>query len=395
MSTPGPQPTGTPGPSTTTSATPPAGPPATTSKATATTTSPATPSTTSTPRFLRVARAAAAAAALLTGVAATGTFSTGGINATPNVIAGEWTAAEQAGVRVAEADLLAATRLAAEDPQQDVEAYDAAVGQASRDLGRMGDPSGDAASDWSAAVLGAERAVAVVAEEGSASDELYAPSSALARAAAAQSDVVAERHADDLLTGSRSMLTAIVGTLGTLVLAALLVRLALRTRRILNVPLLAATLITGGLTYLSVNPSALPLDYDQRVTGTTDTAQALQTVYQARQAQQAQALGVGEDADAAAATATSALERLDDDDLVQAWDRVSAAAADPEGVAASQQDFDAVREELDAMFADRVGRVAGEVSAPAVITSGMALLLGLAGAWLAWAGVSQRLRDYR
>lgn len=366
---------------------------ATTTTVTPTRHAAATPS--STPRLLRISRGVAAAAALLTGVTATGTFSADGVNATANVVAQQWTAAERAGVEIAHAGLLGAERVAADDPEEAREAYDTLVSEVSRDLGSMGDSSGEAATAWSTFVTGAERAAAAArAGEGSAAED-YAGAADSARAATDRADAVADQHADDLRTGSRSTLTSVVGTLSTLVLLALLALLALRTRRILNVPLLVATLITAGLTYVSVNPGALPLSYDQRVAQTQETAGALQQVYEARAAQQLAALGVGADVEAQIEQAGDAVAAQDRQEWVDAWAAVASAPTDEAGLAQSQDAFDQLTEaqtsDLDGQFA----AVSQEIGSPALVTSGVALLLGLVAAALAWAGVTQRLRDYR
>ncbi|WP_298885554.1 hypothetical protein [uncultured Serinicoccus sp.] len=343
--------------------------------------------TSSTPRLLRLARAGAAAAALLTGVVATGTFSTDGLNATPNVVADQWAAAEQARVDIPRADLLAAQRVtdpAAAD-QDGLEAYDEVLRAAATDLSRMGDDAGAAAGDWSAFVTGVERASA------QESTETYASASASAAAATEEVAEVADARADALLTGSRSVLTTVVGTLGVVVLVGIMVWLALRTRRIVNLPLTGAALITAGLTWLSVNPGALPLDYDQYVEDTSASTTALQEVYQARTAQVAAAGGVDVDAQEQVTEATEALEGLDDPDLEQAWSEV-ASGEDPSASADAYA-------QVESALADRVGddlaRVDPGVGAPAALTAAGALLLGIVAAGLAWTGVTQRLRDYR
>ncbi|GAA4872039.1 hypothetical protein [Serinicoccus chungangensis] len=343
--------------------------------------------TSSTPRLLRLARAGAAAAALLTGVVATGTFSTDGLNATPNVVADQWAAAEQARVDIPRADLLAAQRVT--DPaaagEQGLETYDEVLRAAATDLSRTGDDAGGAAGDWSTFVTGVERAVA------QESTETYAAASAAAASATDQVAEVADARADDLLTGSRSMLTTVVGTLGVAVLVGIMVWLALRTRRIVNVPLTGAALVTAGLTWLSVNPGALPLDYDQYVQDTRASTTALQEVYQARTAQLAAAAGVDVDAQEQVTQATQALDRVGDPALEQAWSEVAAGDDPQETTGAYAQ----VEDALAARVTDDLDRVEPGVGAPAALTAAGALLLGVVAAGLAWTGVTQRLRDYR
>lgn len=338
----------------------------------------------------------AAAAVLLTGVAATGALSSSGISATPNVIASQWAAAEQAGVEIAHADVQAAARMAPDAAQEGLEEYDSTVASASRHLSRMDDRGGEAGTQWSTFVVGVERAVATAGEDGSAAGQAYTQASGSARAATATTDQIATARADDLLSGGRSALTITVGTVATLALGGILVFLALRTRRILNIPLLLATMITAGLTYVSINPSAVPISADSQVESTVAYAGALQSVYQARQAQVAQAFSDGENWQGEAAAATEALDEVDDnEELLQEWAQVSAVAGEPAMVQSTQENFDRVEEELSAGLEDQLGRLGVEVSGPAILTSGGALLLGLGGAWLAWSGLSRRLQDYR
>lgn len=344
------------------------------------------PEPSSTPRLLRLARAGAAAAALLTGIVATGTFSTDGLNATPNVIAGEWAAAEQARVDIPRADLLAAERLTGGPDGTDLEAYDEVVRAVTVGLSRMGDGAGVAAGDWSTFVTGVERSAAESSTSG------YAEASAAAVSATEQVAAVADEHAADLLTGSRSTLTTVVGTLGVLVLVGILVWLALRTRRIVNIPLVIATLITGGLTWISVNPGSLPLDYDQYVEDTRASTRALQEVYQARTAQVSAQAGLTVDETGQVAEATDAIARLDLAEVEQAWGE-----ATDGGGADAQRDsaYERVETALTAAVREDLAQVRPGVSSPAVFTAAGALLMGLLAAGLAWAGVTQRLRDYR
>lgn len=358
----------------------------------------------STPRLLRWARGAAAGAALLTGVVATGTFDAGGLNATPNVIAQQWVAAEEAGVEMAHADLLAAQRVSGGDADPELRAsFDEAVGTVGQDLTRAagsGDPAGagagSAAGPWSTFVLASERAAA-----GSSADT-YATASEAARDAQASTDALAEQHAEDLRTGSRSTLTAVVGSLATLLLLGLMVWLALRTRRILNIPLLIATAITAGLTYISLNPSALPVDYDRRVGQASATATALQEVYQERAALHAVDLGLEDRWDAEATEAREAVRVLADGPLDSARTQLDDALGSPtdgsqadQALADSQQAFTSLEQGLRQRLEEQLGESAAAVGRPAAITSGAALLLGLVAAALAWAGISQRLKDYR
>lgn len=360
------------------------------------------PAGSSTPRLLRFARGAAAAAALLTGVVATGTFGTGGVNATPNVIAQQWVAAEEAGVEIAHADLLAAQRVSADDDALR-STYDQTVGTVAEDLTSMAGSGGAAttasaaAGPWTSFVVGTERAVA------DGSTEVYADASASARQAVTAARDLADQHAEDLRTGSRSTLTAVVGGAATLLMLGILVWLALRTRRILNVPLTVATLITAGLTYISLNPSALPVDYDQRVATASGTAQALQDVYAARQAQHATSLGLEDRWQDASEAARVSVQSLGSSGLNDQWSDVQSAGDQAaagelgvqEAISGSQEAFDGLEAALREELTGQLDESSGAVGTPAAITSGFALLLGLIAAALAWAGISQRLKDYR
>ncbi|WP_431473657.1 hypothetical protein [Ornithinimicrobium sp. W1665] len=227
----------------------------------------------------------------------------------------------------------------------------------------------------------------------------------LLRTATDSSDTTASTHAEDLATGSRSVLTGVVGTLATLLMLGVLVWLALRTRRIVNVPLLVATVMTGWLAYVSLNPSAVPVSVDGQVGGTAEVASALQEVRQARAAQYAPVLGTPDTYGTDGTEATRALAALDDRELADTWQQVDAAqedvaaAADPaaaaEVLAGTQEAWAGLEAELADRLDGRLAAATSRVGLPAVISSGLALLLGLAAAALAWAGITQRLKDYR
>lgn len=360
----------------------------------------------STPARLRIARTLATAAALLTGVVATGSFDTSGVNAPPNVIAAQWEAAERAGADTAAAQLQVARTVAeasAEVPEDqrsaDPSAFRSDVGSAAEWLAGSGVSTSGSLVDL--ALAGQDAIAAATAGEDAAA--LYESASSAAGTAIDVSDVVAEERATDLATGSRSTLTAVVGGLATLLLVGLLVWLALLTRRIVNVPLLIATAITAGLTYVSLDPSALPVNFDQQVETGSLTAQALEDVRLARVAQYEQTLGLGDAADAVE-RATSSVSALGEPDLNAAWRTVADAQEDLEAAAegagmaavlASQTGFQAAEGALAELADTRLGGSVGSVGRPALLTSGLALLLGVVAAGLAWAGVTQRLRDYR
>ncbi|OLT18291.1 hypothetical protein BJF80_15840 [Serinicoccus sp. CUA-874] len=246
----------------------------------------ARPSTT--PRLLRVLRGVAAAVALLTGVAASGTLSTDGVAATPTALAQEWTATQRASVLVAEADQALAQRVVDGDTDESRAAFERVTTEVSRELGTVRDDGG-APEAWATYLVAAERAGTSVGYSAGEGRDRYGT----ARQGAADAGQALQRVADqrvDALSGPRSELTGVLGTLATLALLGVLVVLALRTRRIVNVPVLAATAITAGLTYLSVNPGSLPVDYEAQLASPATTATALASVHEARAAQLAESV---------------------------------------------------------------------------------------------------------
>lgn len=360
----------------------------------------------STPARLRLARGLATAAALLTGVVATGTFDTSGVNPTPNVIAAQWEAGERAGTEVAASRLEVARAVAettAQVPQEertsDPGAFRARLGEAEELITRSGSPTSGSLVE--VALTGQ---TAIEASDGETAATAYQEVVGLTDVALGATDEVASDHAHDLRTGSRSALTAIVGGVATVVLGGLLVWLALLTRRIINVPLLIATAITAGLTYVSLNPSALPLDIDQRVDNASRASQALQDVRLGRAAQYAQAAGLGEGREAVE-DATSSLTVLGERGISDDWRVVFAGQADLDtagspsealtAVASTQESFAEAESALVELVDDRLSGSVGDVGRPALVTSGLALVLGLIAAGLAWTGLTQRLRDYR
>lgn len=360
----------------------------------------------STPARLRLARGLATAAALLTGVVATGTFDTSGVNPTPNVIAAQWEAGERAGTEVAASRLEVARSVAetaAEVPQDqrgaDPGAFRTHLGEAEELIARSGSPTSGSLVE--VALAGQ---AAIDAPDGEAAGTAYQEVVGLTDTALSATDEVAAGHALDLRTGSRSALTAVVGGLATVVLGAMLVWLALLTRRIVNVPLLVATAITAGLTYVSLNPSALPLDIDQRVDDASRATQALQDVRLARAEQYAQAadLGAGREAvQQATRSLTSLGNRSASDDWRQVFEGqadLDAAAGPGEALAAlaqTQESYESAESTLVALVDTRLSGSVGDVGGPALVTSGLALVLGLVAAGFAWTGLTQRLKDYR
>ncbi|RIK16223.1 MAG: hypothetical protein DCC50_05625, partial [Acidobacteria bacterium] len=359
----------------------------------------------SSPARLRLARGLATAAALLTGVVATGTFDTSGVNATPNVVAAQWQAAEQSGAELAAAELEVA-RTVAQGAAGDAASVDVgAAGDAFADrLGIAADRLSRSGVSTSAGVVDlavrGDRAVRAAADDPEAAATAYQQLSEGTRSALEVTDTVAQERAQALKTGSRSVLTSVVGSLATLLLLGVMVWLALLTRRIVNVPLLVATAITFGLTYVSLNPSALPLDLDGQVTTRSAAAEALQDVRVARAAQYAQVIGQGS-ADDAVVAATDALRQVRDRGLSEQWAQLYRAQQDvasADGAAARLAAVEGAQEQFEAVegaLADRVGSDNLSLGRNASITAGLALVLGLVAAGAAWTGLTRRLRDYR
>ncbi|MGD8149603.1 hypothetical protein [Ornithinimicrobium sp. Y1694] len=359
----------------------------------------------STPARMRIARALATGAALLTGILATGTFDTSGVNATPNVLAAQWQAAEATGVEIAGADLEAARLVAAEgDAPDSREALTEHLAEAA--AAQSGSGSGDpteARDIVRVTVLSGQAAEQAVTDQEAAATTLD-EASTLARQVAERSDALARDHASTLAAGSRSGLAATVGVLTTAALIGVLVFMALRTRRILNVPLLAATLITGWLTFSSMNPAALPLNLQDRVDEGSRTATALQEVLQAGQAGYAVALGSDLDLGSELSSATQAVDELDNSSLSESWRTVASGLegiTEAEGqqarldvVQGQRSDLDGVISELRERF-DQQESVSGAVGTSAAVGSGLALVLGVVAAGLAWFGITRRLQDYR
>ena len=362
--------------------------------ASATRTAPTAARPSTTPRLLRVLRGVAAAVALLTGVAASGTLSTDGVAATPTALAQEWTATQRASVLVAEADQALAQRVVDGDTDESRAAFERITTEVSRELGTVGDDGG-APEAWATYLVAAERAGTSVGYSAGEGQDRYGT----ARQGAADAGQALQRVADqrvDALSGPRSELTGVLGTLATLALLGVLVVLALRTRRIVNVPVLAATAITAGLTYLSVNPGSLPVDYEAQLASPATTATALASVHEARAAQLAESVGAGDAWQGAAAAAGEALAAADEgSDLVTDWEEIAEGDADGASISASQEDFEGLAATLEQRLDDQLAAVDTQVGAPALITAGAALLLGVVAAALAWTGITRRLQDYR
>lgn len=377
------------------------------------------PQRSTSPGRLRLARGLATAAALLTGVVATGTIGTSGFNSTPNVVAAQWQAAERAGTELAAADLEVARTVAQAAGSGD------ATGQAGGDTGSAKDTGADTgtAADafagrldvaaeelsrtgvtTSAGTVGiavaGDRAVRAAGQDPDAAAQAYRVLHERTGQALDVTGATAQERAHALTTGSRSLLTSLVGGLATLLLVGIMVWLALLTRRIINVPLLLATAITAGLTQLSFNPGALPVDLDGQVASRSASTDALQDVRLARAAQYAQVFGQGT-ADDEVSAATSALRQHDDRQLESAWAQVyqaQQALGSADGAAARLEAVEGVQEQfatVESGLSDQLRSVDLTTGRFATITAGLALVLGLVAAGAAWAGLTRRIRDYR
>lgn len=364
----------------------------------------------STPAKIRWARGIATIAAALSGLVATGSIGTDGLNATPHVIAQQWAAGEQAGVHLAAGEAAALEGIATAATGGEVTTEPAvSFGQASgwhAQSGAVGQAqAGTVAEALTSSAVLTEQAQRQAADDRAAAVQTYEEArSQLATAKAANAEIVDQRITE-LETGSRSVLTATVGGLATVILVLVMVWLALRTRRILNIPLAIATAITAGLTYLSFNPSALPISYDQHVTRATAQADALRETYEARAAQYATVLGLADvNLDPERNQAQRAIAATGDSTARDAWRAVDDPlsdlptddlAAGLEAIRATDADYATLVQTLQDRLDSSLSAAGSNVGTPASITSGAALLLGLIAAALAWAGLTQRLRDYR
>ena len=367
----------------------------------------------STPTQMRWARGLATIAAALSGIVATGTFGTDGVNATPNVIAQQWAASEQAGVELAHggAEAVESVALRISGTAPDAEGSLDPTGRLSTAAGwHARSTSSDGVRAHSTAEAITKAAVlARQAQDQAGSDVAAATSTTQAArvelATAREGNAsITEQRVTELTSGSRSALTATVGGLTTLILVLVMVWLALRTRRIVNIPLLVATLITAGLTYLSFNPSALPVNFDQRIGEATRTAEALREAYDARAAQYATALGLDDvDLDPVRNQAQRSIAAVGDPTARDAWRAVDDALQDlptetgpaVTAIQGTQADWDRLTSTLTSQLDSTLSDAGSQIGTPASITSGAALLLGLIAAALAWTGITQRLRDYR
>lgn len=102
----------------------------------------------------------------------------------------------------------------------------------------------------------------------------------------------------------------------------------------------------------------------------------------------------------------NAVDELADPVVSEAWESINTAQrqvadggltgdAAAELLAPTQEAFETAETRLRDRLDTRLSEAGPQVSRPAGITSGAALLLGLVGAVFAWTGLSGRLKEYR
>lgn len=376
------------------------------------------------PRDLRRLRAAAPIACALTGIAASGFLGTTGLQASPVATTQQLAHATQAKQAFQRADLAAAQIVAGRAlgaTPTNRTTYDESIRSVGSSLVAAADAAPgaqsltDAAAGLTAYTAAVERAIAAPAKSATAVNDY------LRAAQTARNDVLApiDRVAADGLErlsgggGAASrpggiLLVLLIGGGSTIGLGMASWWLARKTHRIINPGLAVATVMTAGLTFFTLVPSARP-GYQaggaveeaksvaalrdnayaaraaevQRLMPGTDTAEA-ERVWQERRTDVARGLRTG---------------------LAGPWAAYSelhgtlAAADTPaeraEAMAGSGEAFDTFMDAVDRQAAASQRRVDQAVTQPATITAGVALAAGLSAAALAWAGVGRRLEEYR
>lgn len=373
------------------------------------------------PRDLRRLRNVTALACVATGLAATGYLGLGGIEGGPAALADHVADAGRAGTEVARSGLQGAEVLLAETGGEDtgapLDSLDSTRSGAATALAAAAGGTGadaalrEAGGSYVAYVASLERARAQAADD---------PEAATASAVQAQTvldeQVLAPLEASgasavDRVGGTRGgILAANVGIVSTLLLLGGSVWLARKTHRVVNPGLAGATVITGAITALALNPGSLPGDATEAVNAAWQDQTTVSRLYEARTLDTTLALP-GAEAETLQArwdeTVTELGSGLADapteeqnawqayleahEQLVAAEDGAGRAEALTAGDDAMASLLEWAQSRTDAAYTglqDDVGR-------PAVITSGASLVLGLVAAGLAWSGINRRLRDYR
>ncbi len=378
-----------------------------------------TPSTM--PRDLRRLRAAAPVACALTGIAASGFLGTTGLQASPAATTRQLshvTAAKQAFQRadVAAAEIVAARTLGGKPAARTT--YDAAIRSVNTSLVAAADAApgaeglADAAGDLTAYTTAVERALAAPATS-TAVASAYLKAADEARAnVLTRMDTVATADLDRLRDGGGAssrpggtLLVLLIGGGSTIGLGLASWWLARKTHRIVNPGLAAATLVTAGLTFLTLVPSARPgTDAGAAVNRATSVAALRDNLYAAR-VTELRPLLTGENTDAAWERYHQAASRNLTADVQDDWvdyrtyhqDLRTAQGqnAKVSELARTTEAFGSIVATVDANAADAQRGLDRAVTVPATITAGVALGAGLLAGGLAWAGIGRRLEEYR
>lgn len=373
-----------------------------------------TGTTSRTARGLRRLRVAAALACLATGLAATGYLGTSGYQGSAETLAQQLTDIGEAHTEVGRTQVAAAASVAGRDAD-----FAAVAGEAAVALSRA-DEAGAAGVDTGLPEAGrayTDYVVAVTRAEEQAQADAEAAGAAYGQAQAVLDRQVLDplatamsASADRLEGRGRSDLTAYVGVAATLVLLAGCVWLARRTHRVVNPGLAGATLITAGITVLAVNPASLPGSAGETLESLRQQQHVVAALQDARTADLAATVPAVDDATVQRqwdmAVEVIAVQALGWPlEQQQAWEDYATAheaLAAAEGAEARQDaldDGEAAMAPLLEWAEDEAAaghaQLRAQVGRPAVVTSGVAALLGLVAAALAWTGIGRRLRDYR
>lgn len=381
-----------------------------------------TPSTM--PRDLRRLRAAAPIACALTGIAASGFLGTTGLQASPAATSRQLTHVTEAKQAFQRADVAAGQLVANRylgTPTPARAAYDDAIRSVNASLVAAADAApgaeslADAAADLTAYTSAVERAVAAPAKSAPAADDYREAAEAARTNVLGRIDQVVAADLERLSGGGGAasrpggtLLVLLIGGGSTVGLGLASWWLARKTHRIVNPGLAAATLVTAGLTFLTLVPSARP---GNDASGAVEAARSIATLRDsAYAARTAELLRLLPDADPTLAERTwQARARevgntLPDADLADTWAAYTEAhtavtavspAGRSEAMATSGRAFEAFLADLDRAATDRQRRVDQSVTQPATITAGVALSAGLLAGGMAWAGIGRRLDEYR
>lgn len=390
------------------------------------------PKESGTPRAMRRLRAAAAIGCVLTGLTATGFLGSEGYQAAPSSTASQLSHVQRAQGQLLRADaesredVVRVSLGGASDRAQLDEAADsasAAIGSALRTgNGAAGGTLASVNKAVTTYLRTAERAQAnAKTAPAAAAKEIQAAGATLRTSGVERLESVAQSDTQRLVQGpGGGNLARIVGALTTAMLILGALWLAQRTHRAVNPGLLAATLITAGLTWLALNPQTLPgtsvtavkqadalrdlrtqmyaartAELDRLAPGaTTASADSAWTAAVKKVGTLTRGKWLGGGSDSAASDATRAAWQ----DYAARHTAVTKATTNASRLAALQASttqWDKLMTALDADFSATQKDVNAEAGTPALISAGAALLAGLLAAGLAWSGISQRLREFQ